>query len=136
MRLPVSLWAAVFAVGVTLAVSPQRMTAQNTHDFQREAPEVRQLVFTGVAHIDVHENEPTVIRKIAISYDSTLIPGRIRDRLTLLRAKDPLDLVVLDSMRVLFQNELWDRGHGDAVVDTSVVVDTASRLADVELKLT
>src|SRR5438105_442979 len=214
MRRPVSLWVAAFAVGVTLAVSPQRMTAQNTHDMQREAPEVRQLVFNGVAHIDVrdlersistqvtkcrsivlepfclishgvtfqdrhyfnenefrrdvlrvrlyywkrgyrdaevdtsvartgprmvrvtfnvHENEPTVIRKISISYDSTLIPNRIRDRLTLLRAKDPLDLIVLDSMRVLFQSELWDRGYGDAVFDPSVVVDTATRLADVGL---
>jgi outer membrane protein assembly factor BamA len=217
MRRPVSLWAAAFVVGAMLAVPPQRLTAQNTHDLQREAPEVRQLVFTGVVHIDVrdlersistqvtkcrslvlepfclithsgtfqdrhyfdanefrrdvlrirlyywkrgyreaqvdtavarigprmvrvtfnvHENEPTVVRKIAIAYDSTLIPGKIRDRLTLLRAKDPLDLVVLDSMRVLFQSELWDRGYGDATVDTSVVVDTASRLADVELKLT
>ncbi|HEV8497029.1 MAG TPA: BamA/TamA family outer membrane protein [Gemmatimonadaceae bacterium] len=217
MRLPVSPWVAAFAVGVTLAVSPQRMTAQNTHDMQREAPEVRQLVFKGVVHIDVrdlersistqvtkcrslllepfcligrgstfqdrhyfsetefrrdvlrirlyywkrgyrdaevdtsvvrtgpravrvtfdvHENQPTTIRKISISYDSTLISGKIRDRLTLLRAKDPLDLIVLDSMRVLFQNELWDRGYGDATVDTSVVVDTATKLADVGLLLT
>ena len=59
----------------------------------------------------------------------------MRDRLTLLRANEPLDLVMLDSMRVLFQNELWDRGFGDAVVDTTVVVDTATRLADVRLTL-
>ncbi|HEX8941906.1 MAG TPA: BamA/TamA family outer membrane protein [Gemmatimonadaceae bacterium] len=214
---PVSLWAAAFAVGVTIAVSPQRMTAQNTHDMQREAPEVRKLDVTGVKHIDVrdlersistqvtkcrsmvlepfcllshsgtfqdrhyfdenefrrdvlrirlyywkrgyrdaqvdtsvtligprqarvtfdvHENRPTLIRKMAITYDSTLISNKTRDRLTLLRANDPLDLVVLDSMRVLFQNELWDRGYGDAVVDTSVVVDTSTYLADVGLKLT
>jgi outer membrane translocation and assembly module TamA len=42
---------------------------------------------------------------------------------------------MLDSMRVLFQNELWDRGFGDGVADTTVVVDTATRLADVRLKL-
>ena len=53
----------------------------------------------------------------------------------LLAPNEPLDLVVLDSMRVLFQNELWDRGFGDGVVDTTVVVDTATRLADVRLKL-
>lgn len=79
----------------------------------------------------VHENPPTLVRKIAITYDSTLIPGKIRDRLTLLHAKDPVDLVLLDSMRVLFQNELWNRGYGDAVVDTSVAVDPVARLADV-----
>ena len=191
MRRPISDWVAAFAVGVMLAVSPQRASAQNTHDLQREAPEVRQLVITGVKHVDVHdlersistqatkcrslllepfcllshsrtfqgpallrrrripsrraahpavllearisrgrsrhrrsrslaprqarvtfdvhENRPTLIRKIAISYDSTLISNKIRDRLTLLHANDPLDLVVLDSMRVLFQNELWDQ---------------------------
>jgi outer membrane protein assembly factor BamA len=200
-----------------LTVSPQRVAPQNTPDFQREAPEVRQLVINGVKNIDVrdlersistqatkcrslvltpfcllthagtfqerhwfdagefrrdvlrirlyywkrgyreaevdtavkiigprrarvtfdvHENRPTLIRKIAISYDSTLISNKVRDRLTLLRANDALDLVVLDSMRLLFQNELWDRGYGDATVDTSVVVDTASRLADVGLRLT
>jgi outer membrane protein insertion porin family len=216
MHRPISVWVAAFAAGVMLAVSPQRASAQNTHDLQREAPEVRQLIITGVKHVDVrdlersistqatkcrslvlepfcllthsgtfqdrhffdadefrrdvlrirlyywkrgyreaevdsavkstgprqvrvtfdvHENRPTLIRKIAISYDSTMISNKMRDRLTLLRAKDPLDLVVLDSMRVLFQDELWDRGYGDASVDTSVVVDTASRLADVGLTL-
>jgi outer membrane protein assembly factor BamA len=208
---------AAFVVGATVAVSPQRITAQDTHDLQREAPEVRKLDITGVKHIDqrdlersistqgtkcrslvlepfcalshsgtfqdrhyfdenefrrdvlrirlyywkrgyrdadvdtsvamigprqvrvtfnVHENRPTLIRKLTISYDSTLINNKTRSRLTLLRVNDPLDLVVLDSMRVLFQNELWDRGYGDAVVDTSVVVDTAAYLADVGLRLT
>lgn len=217
MRRPAFLWAAASAVGTILAVSPRWVTAQNTHDLQREAPEVRRLDITGVEHVDVrdlersistqrskcrslvlepfcllshsgtfqdrhyldedefrrdvlrirlyywkrgfreaevdtavtpigprqvhvtfnvHENRPTIIRKVAISYDSTLISGKVRDRLTLLRANDALDLIVLDSMRVLFQNELWDRGYGDALVDTSVVVDTATYLADVGLRLT
>jgi len=196
--------------------SPQRVTAQSTHDLQREAPEVRQLDITGVKHIDqrdlersistqvtkcrslvlepfcvfthagtfqdrhyfnenefrrdvlrirlyywkrgyrdaqvdtavkiigprqarvtfdVHENRPTLIRKLTISYDSALISDKVRNRLTLLRANDPLDLIMLDSMRVLFQSELWDRGYGDGVVDTSVVVDTAAYYADVGLRL-
>jgi outer membrane protein assembly factor BamA len=92
---------------------------------------------TGVrVTFNVKENEPTRIRRIAIQYDSTLISDRQRDRITLLRANDPLDLVVLDSMRVLFQNQLWDRGYGDAVVDTIVHVDAASNLADVEMTST
>ncbi len=84
----------------------------------------------------VHENEPTTIRKIAIVYDSTLMSDRTRNRLTLLHAKDPLDLVMLDSMRLLFQNQLWDQGFGDAVVDTIVRVDSIARLGDVTLTLT
>ena len=62
---------------------------------------------------------PTRVREVAINYDSALISDKTRNRLTLLRANDPLDLIRLDSMRVLFQDELWDRGYGDAVVDTT-----------------
>ena len=83
----------------------------------------------------VQENRPTLIRTLDIDRDPVLISDRIRSRLILLQPNEPLDLVMLDSMRVLFQNELWDRGYGDGVADTTVVVDTATRLADVRLKL-
>src|ERR1043165_5592608 len=55
---------------------------------------------------DIHENEPTRVGRIAIEYDSTLISDKQRQKLTLLHAKDPLNLIVLDSMRVRFQNGL------------------------------
>jgi outer membrane protein assembly factor BamA len=84
----------------------------------------------------VHENRPTLVRKIAVVYDSTLLNDKVRNRLTILHPKDPLDLVVLDSMRLSFQSELWDRGYGDAVVDTVVVVDQPAYLADVTVQLT
>ncbi len=82
----------------------------------------------------VAEGPPTIVRTLSMFYDSTLISDRTRKRLTLLHARDPVDLTRLDSMRVLFQNEMWDQGYGDAVVDTSVVVDEAERLADVTLR--
>ena len=84
---------------------------------------------------DVKEWPPTVIRSIAVDRDTSLINNRTLGRVMLLQPKDPLDLIVLDSMRVLLQNELWDRGYGDGVADTTVVVDTATRLADVQIKL-
>jgi outer membrane protein insertion porin family len=84
----------------------------------------------------VTENEPTRVRRIAIEYDSTLLSDKTRSRITLLHARDPLDLLLLDSMRVMFQNEVWDQGYGDAVVDTTVTVDAAARLADVGVKIT
>ncbi len=96
----------------------------------RAGPNAVQVAF------NIKENSPTLIRRIAIEYDSSLISDRQRNKLTLLHAKDPLNLVMLDSMRVLFQNELWDRGYGDAVVDTTVRVDAATDLADVEMRST
>lgn len=83
----------------------------------------------------VTEGEPTLVRKLTIAYDSTLINDKTRKRLTMLRANDPLNLVKLDSMRVLFQNQLWNEGFGDAVVDTVVRVDSVARRADVLLRL-
>jgi outer membrane protein insertion porin family len=84
----------------------------------------------------VTEGRPTLLRKLAIIYDSTLMSEKTRDRLTLLRANDPLDLTKLDTMRVSFQSQLWDRGFGDAVIDTTITVDSARYLADVVMKLT
>lgn len=84
----------------------------------------------------IDEGPPTRVQRIAILYDTTLISEKTRNRLTLLRADDPLNLIVLDSMRVLFQNELWDQGFGDAAVDTAVVVNDATHRADVTLTLT
>ncbi len=222
---PISLWARAVAAWratalvfvAALVLVPTWLVAQNTHDQQREAPEVRKLSFEGVKHADLNdlekslstrpskcrsllifafcmfshsptvedkyyldhaelrrdvlrvrlyywkrgyretdvdtvvtktgdrkvaitfkvtEGQPTLIRKIAIAYDSTLITDKIRNRLTLLHAKDPLDLIMLDSMRLLFQNQLWDEGYGDAVVDTIVTVDQPAYLADVQLNLT
>src|SRR5262249_3333486 len=103
------------------------------------------MVDTVVAKIDdekvgvtfkVTEGEPTRVQRVSIAYDSPLISTKVRNRLTLLHASDPLNLVLLDSMRVLFQNELWDLGFGDAVVDTNVVVSVDTRTANVAMSLT
>lgn len=85
---------------------------------------------------DIKENPPTTIRAIAIEYDSTVISPKRRSRLTLLRAGQPLNLVVLDSMRLLWLQEMQDRGYADARVDTSVVVDREARTGAVLLRAT
>lgn len=84
---------------------------------------------------DITEHEPTLVRRLTIDYDSALFNDKRIRKLTLLKAGDPLDLVKLDSMRVLFANEMWASGHSDATVDTTITVDKARRLADVHLTL-
>jgi outer membrane protein insertion porin family len=88
------------------------------------------------ATFKVTEGPPTLVRKLSMVYDSTLISDHTRNRLTLLHAKDPLDLIRLDSMRVMFQNEMWNQGYGDAVVDTNVIVNDTTHLADVSMTFT
>jgi len=84
---------------------------------------------------DIRQGRPTVIRRLTVLYDSTMFKQRIIERLTRVRAGEPLDLIALDSSRVMLEAELWNKGYGDAVVDTSIVVDTARRIADVTLRL-
>jgi Outer membrane protein/protective antigen OMA87 len=84
----------------------------------------------------INEGPPILVRRVDLSYDTTLISEKTRDRITRLHTGDPLNLIQLDSMRILFQDELWNKGYGDAFVDTTVTVDNVHRLADVALTLT
>lgn len=84
---------------------------------------------------DVVEHEPTIVRRIQIDFDSVLIRQKRIQKMTLLKAGEPLDLVKLDSMRIAFTTEMWSAGHSDATVDTVVTVDEARRVADVRLTL-
>ena len=83
----------------------------------------------------INEGRPTVIGTLRVEYDSTLLDERRVRKLSILRAGDPLNLVVLDTMRLGFMLDLWDRGYADAQVDTAITVDTANRRADVLLRL-
>jgi outer membrane protein assembly factor BamA len=59
---------------------------------------------------DIREGPPTVIASLRVEYDSTLLNERRVRKLSILRAGDPLNLVVLDTMRVGFQLEMWNKG--------------------------
>ena len=97
---------------------------------------VTQLTGKTVAvRFDIVEGPPTVVTDVTVHHDSTLIkPKKVRE-LTRIVVGEPLNLFQLDSTRVLFQNELWELGYADALVDTSSVVDAASRTARVSVRL-
>ena len=84
---------------------------------------------------DITENQPTLVRRLTIDYDPKQFSEKRLKKLMLLKAGEPLDLVRLDSMRVLFANEMWSKGNSDATVDTVVTVDKEKRIADVQLVL-
>ena len=97
---------------------------------------VTQLTDKTVAvRFDIVEGPPTVVTEVTVNHDSTLIkPKKVRE-LTRVVVGEPLDLFQLDSTRVLFQNELWEQGYADALVDTSSVVDAVNRTARVNVRL-
>jgi outer membrane protein assembly complex protein YaeT len=84
---------------------------------------------------DIVEGPPTVVTDVSVIYDSTLLSRRRVQRLTRLKVGEPLDLFQIDSMRVGFQNALWDLGYADALIDTSSVVNEEARTAQVQVRL-
>src|SRR6185503_20359263 len=64
-----------------------------------------------------------------------LLTERNVKKLSYLRAGDPLNLVVLDTMRLEFQTAMWEKGYGDAQVDTVISVNAEQRLATVVLRV-
>jgi outer membrane protein assembly factor BamA len=83
----------------------------------------------------IREGPPTVIGSLRVEYDSTLLDERRVRKLSILRAGDPLNLVVLDTMRLGFLLDMWDKGYADAQVDTVIAVDAAERRAAVLLRV-
>src|SRR6185503_1063980 len=69
----------------------------------RIAPRQVKVVF------DINEGPPTVIASLRVEYDSTLMNATRVKKLAYLRAGDPLNLVVLDTMRLEFQMAMWDK---------------------------
>ena len=90
----------------------------------------------GKVHVrfDIKEGPPTRIASLRVEYDSTLMDQRRVRKLSILRAGDPLNLVVLDTMRLGLQMWMWDRGHADAQVDTVISVNDQTRSANVVLR--
>ena len=82
---------------------------------------------------NIRENEPTRISRLTVLWDSTTITTRMMRRLVRLRAGDPLHMLAHDTTRVLLTAEMWEKGYPDAIVDTTVTVDTARRRADVRI---
>ena len=84
---------------------------------------------------DIVEGPPTLVTDVRVDYDSTILSPKKVKELTLLHAGEPLDLFAMDSTRVYFQNELWEEGYADALVDSSSVVDPVARTARVQFNL-
>ena len=84
---------------------------------------------------DIVEGPPTLVTDVVVIVDSTLLSRKRTRELTLLENGEPLDLIELDSTRVFLQNEMWELGYADALVDTSSVVDAAARTARVQLRI-
>jgi outer membrane protein assembly factor BamA len=83
----------------------------------------------------ITEGLPTVVTDVNITYDSTLISRKKVGQLNQVLVGRPFDLFEMDSTRLQFQNELWELGYADALVDTSSVIDEVAHTARVQIRL-
>lgn len=85
--------------------------------------------------LTVREGQPTRVGRFIVQRPESLISERAMGRLLRLKENAPLNLLRLDTTVANITNALWDRGHADAIVDTSIVVDTAAKRADVTIRI-
>ena len=84
---------------------------------------------------DVKEGDPTLVDTITVTQTKPVLSQReINDRLVL-KSRTPLNLLKLDSSLVFMSQRLWDKGYADALVDTTISLDSASRRATVQIEL-
>jgi len=79
--------------------------------------------------LDVTEGPPTRVAAITVRRPAEILDDRRVGRLVKLRAGDPLNLLLLDTAKVLIENALWDRGYADAIVEADSVQLSADKLS-------
>ncbi len=84
---------------------------------------------------DVKEGPPTTVSEITVTQAKTVLsPREVSDR-TLLAKGAPLNLLKLDTTVVFLQQRVWDKGYADALVDTTVALDSAGHTASVTITI-
>lgn len=85
--------------------------------------------------IAVAEGPPTIVSRLRIVQDTSVLKRRDLRGVRILRAKRPYNLIQLDSTIAMLDARLWDKGYSDAVIDTVITLDTAAKTADVRLEV-
>src|SRR5688500_7721446 len=83
----------------------------------------------------INEGPPTMVSSVVVNQATELLTPKEIQRRVVIGADGPLNLIRIDSTRIFLTQSLWDKGYADAEVDTTVVVDSASRTAVVEFTL-
>lgn len=84
---------------------------------------------------NVDEGPATMVSSIGVTQTNPVLTQQEIDDRLVLGVNSPLNLIRLDSSRIFLQQRLWDRGYADALLDTTVVVDTATKTATVSIDI-
>ena len=83
----------------------------------------------------VNEGPPTIVSAVTVTQARPVLTEREVASRTVIEQQKPLNLLKLDSTVVFLSQRLWDKGFADALVDTTVVIDSATRTAAVGIEL-
>lgn len=98
-------------------------------------------VVTAINDKDVHvtflvnEGQPTIVRDITVTQTLPVLTDKEIAGRMVIGENSPLNLIRLDSSLVFLQQKLWDNGYADALVDTTVAIDTATKNATIAIGL-
>ena len=95
-------------------------------------PTSKQAVHVTIA---VKEGAPTIVSRVRIVQDTNVLTRKDLSGVRILRKGRPYSLIQLDSTIATLDSRLWDRGYSDAVIDTTVTIDTAAKTADVHVAI-
>ena len=84
---------------------------------------------------NITEGLPTLVSDITVNQKQKVLSDREVAKRVVLGKNSPLNLIRLDSSRVFLSQALWDKGYADAILDTVVQIDTASRRASVAINV-
>jgi outer membrane protein insertion porin family/translocation and assembly module TamA len=79
--------------------------------------------------LEVVEGPPTRIATLTVRRPEEILSDRDVARLIRVRAGEPLNLLMLDTSRVLIENALWDGGYADAIVKADSIQLSPDKLA-------
>lgn len=83
----------------------------------------------------ITEGPPTLVSSVIVLRPESVLTDADLRRTMLVRAGHPLNLLDLDSSRVLLRNRLWDKGYSDAILRDTTIVAEDERSAGVRLTI-
>ena len=83
----------------------------------------------------ITEGPPTIVSGVNVTQTKPVLTDREIASRTVLQKDHPLSLLKLDTTIVFLSQRMWDKGYADALVDTTIKVDTASKTAAVDITL-
>ena len=84
---------------------------------------------------NIVEGPPTIVSALDVIQTQTVLNNRELKRRIVLGTGTPFNLLRLDTTVVYLAQSLWDKGYADAVVDTTITLDSAGHAGAIKINI-